>query len=142
MTGKELIDNIVAGAEPMGWLCTHFRPALTARGWRTPIQGAKGFPDVVLAKGGRVIFAEIKGRGDKLSYEQCVWLDTLAECDYPSTGINGVEVYLWEPKDWTSGLITDILTGQQLGPRPEGLAKSHLEALSARQGARDGRKKR
>ncbi|MCI0542945.1 MAG: hypothetical protein L0Z49_00695 [Actinobacteria bacterium] len=55
-----------------GWRVCHFRPATTRDGWRTAVQGHPGFPDLVLARRGRVVFAELKAA---LSAEQLEWLD-------------------------------------------------------------------
>ena len=77
-----------------GWRVHHTRPALTRRGrWLTPIQGDAGFPDLVLVRAGRVIFAELKRTGGKPTPAQRAWLDALRQCA-------GVEVYLWTPADW------------------------------------------
>jgi len=52
MTEQQLLDAIVQAAKLHGWMVAHFRPALTAKGWRTPMQGDPGFPDLVLARKG------------------------------------------------------------------------------------------
>jgi hypothetical protein len=84
-----------------GWRVHHTRPALTRRGrWLTPIQGDAGFPDLVLVRAGRVIFAELKRVGGKPTAEQQAWLEALQACA-------GVEVYLWTPDDWEA--IIDAL---------------------------------
>jgi hypothetical protein len=84
-----------------GWRVHHTRPALTRRGrWLTPIQGDAGFPDLVLVRAGRVIFAELKRVGGKPTAEQQAWLEALQACA-------GVEVYLWTPNDWEA--IIDAL---------------------------------
>lgn len=54
-----------------------------------------GFPDLVLARGGRVIFAELKAQRGTVRPEQQEWLDTLRACP-------GVEVVVWRPSDWES----------------------------------------
>ncbi len=85
---------VVATARLFGWRVHHTRPALNQRGrWLTPVQGDVGFPDLVMARQGRVIFAELKQEGKRPSPHQRAWLDTLATCA-------GVEVYLWTPADW------------------------------------------
>ena len=56
-----------------------------------------GFPDLVLVRHGRLIFAELKKQNGKLSSEQRLWLKDLAYC--------GVESYIWVPSDWNNGLI-------------------------------------
>lgn len=53
---------------------------------------AAGFPDLVLARAPRLIFAELKTERGKLSPEQSGWLGDL-------TGVPGVETYCWRPKD-------------------------------------------
>lgn len=59
-----------------------------------------GFPDLVLVRDERLIFAELKvGRG-KLSQFQKMWLSELHK-------VPKVEVYLWHPTDWEN--ICDIL---------------------------------
>jgi len=51
-----------------------------------------GFPDEVLVRSGRLIFAELKSERGKLSDEQEAWLEELR-------AVPGVEVYLWRPAD-------------------------------------------
>lgn len=76
-------------ARLLGWATAHFRPALTRRGWRTPVQGdGAGFPDLVLLRGERLIFAELKSRRGVTSPEQRAWLDALRR-------VPGVEVCEW-----------------------------------------------
>jgi hypothetical protein len=72
-----------------GWRVCHFRPARTAKGWRTSIIGHKGFPDLVLARHGRVITAELKRQKAKVEPEQLVWLHHLGE-----------HARTWRPSDW------------------------------------------
>jgi len=52
-----------------------------------------GFPDTVLARDDRIIFAELKKMGGRISKPQRTWIDTLKE--HPT-----VEVYIWFPSDW------------------------------------------
>ena len=90
-------------ARLMGWRVHHTRPALTRRGrWLTPIQGDAGFPDLVLVRAGRVIFAELKCNGVRPTPQQQAWLDALASCA-------GVECYLWTPADWET--VVRMLAG-------------------------------
>jgi hypothetical protein len=44
-------SRVVGYARLRGWLVNHARPATTAGGWRTPVQGDPGFPDLALARG-------------------------------------------------------------------------------------------
>lgn len=61
-----------------------------------------GFPDLVLCKPGRLIFAELKSATGKVTQEQATWLALLAR------SVPAVEVYTWRPQDFDS--IVTILT--------------------------------
>jgi hypothetical protein len=76
--------NSQRGLAPMlGWrLCYH---TLRSKGSQS------GFPDRVLIRRGRVIFAELKREKGKPTDSQIEWLDALANA--------GQEVYLWRPSD-------------------------------------------
>lgn len=92
MSEETLLQRLIAVARVSGWLVAHFRPARTSRGWRTPMQGDEGFPDLILARDGRVLAVELKRAGAKPSPEQYAWLEAM--------GCAGtVEVYLWTPMD-------------------------------------------
>ena len=87
--GKTVIEL----AQLYDWLVSHFRPGRTLQGWRTAIQGDKGFPDLVLVRSPRVIFAELKSERGRLTPEGKAWKELLEQCP-------GVEYYLWRPEDW------------------------------------------
>lgn len=63
-----------------GWRWTHFRPAWSSKGYRTPIKGHKGFPDYVAVRPPRLLFIELKDQYSKPSPEQEAWLGDLREC--------------------------------------------------------------
>lgn len=78
MTEAQLQQTIVEAARLCGWLVHHARPAQTRRGWRTPITGNVGFPDLILAKPrGRCFALELKGDGGRFGPGQQGWLDSL-----------------------------------------------------------------
>ena len=52
----------------------------------------QGFPDLVLIRRERLIFAELKTEKGKTSAYQRAWLEAL--------GWTKAEVYLWRPSDW------------------------------------------
>ena len=83
-------------AEIRGWSWAHFRPAMTTKGWRTPVSGplGKGWPDLVLARpNDRILFVELKrNRAAKETPEQRFALDWL--------GSSKAIVYTWRPEDW------------------------------------------
>ena len=101
MSEKEYSKQIEHLFKLFGWRYSHFRPAWTTKGWRTAISGNAGFPDYVMVKGGRLIFAEIKSGGNKPSLEQWEWLEAL--------GRAGAEVYLWHEGEDTLESIAEIL---------------------------------
>lgn len=96
---SELEGNVLELAGLLGWKGAHFRPAMLPSGrWATHMRGDKGFPDLVLAKRGRLIFAELKRSGEEASAEQLVWLEVLGS-------VPGVVAVLWSTEDWVSGAI-------------------------------------
>ncbi len=98
MTEVALQNNIIDAAQKLGWRTHAERPAINRRGkFSTPIQGDPGFPDLVLARNKKVIFAELKRETSGLSVVQYGWYDAIGN------------VYLWRPSDWLSGEIERIL---------------------------------
>jgi len=87
----------------LGFAWTHFRPAQTSHGWRTPVSGplGKGWPDLVLAKPGRFLAVELKAAGAKCSPDQAAVHAVLREA--------GVEVRVWWPADLDNGAILEVL---------------------------------
>lgn len=75
----DLQTMVLQTAALCGWRFCHFRPARTAQGWRTPVQGHRGFPDVALAKDGRFLAVELKGPKGKPSPDQLLWLAALGD---------------------------------------------------------------
>ena len=70
-------------AEKQGWLCVHF-PAMLAN--------PSGWPDLILIRGRRTIFAELKREGGKLGPKQEETIGSLRHV--------GAEAYVWFPSDW------------------------------------------
>lgn len=103
MTERELQDAIVDAAKLLGWRVMHQRPGRVADGWRTSIQGHQGFPDLVLLRPPRLIFAELKGKKGALTQDQALWLNSFRACG-PS-----IETHEWHPADWELGTIEDTL---------------------------------
>src|SRR6266536_5294190 len=88
MSEDHLLSNVVDLARLQGWLIHHCRPAHTAKGWRTPITGTPGFPDLVLARPPRLILAELKSMSGGVHRLQRVWLVALRGIDRKSTRLN------------------------------------------------------
>lgn len=70
--------TIVAAAKLLGWKVHATRQAMTRRGWRTPVQGHAGFPDLVLVRGSQLRMVELKRKPNRVEPEQQEWLDALA----------------------------------------------------------------
>lgn len=108
MTEKQLQERIVRTARRLGW-----RDAWT---WKS-IHSPKGWPDLVLAKGLRLLIVELKSETGKVTPEQQTWLDwwrTFAASVTQSSDTQhgemcvswdpphehaAVEVYVWKPAD-------------------------------------------
>ncbi len=80
---KDWQSEILRAARALGWTWYH-----TQRSDRSP----EGFPDLVLVKPPRIVFAELKRQEGKLSTDQLVWYGLLIQCP-------GVEAYVWRPGD-------------------------------------------
>lgn len=91
MTEGQLLETVMQLAKFHGWQVTHFRPAWTEVGWRTALSGHKGFPDLVLARGGVVLIAELKTVKGRVTKEQQRWADAIGE-----------QYRLWRPTDLDS----------------------------------------
>ncbi len=105
MTGKHLTDadrllrsiteaqwqeQVIEYAQVRGWLVFHARPALTQKGkWLTAVSAdGAGFVDLVMARDGQVVFAELKRMTGKLTDAQQVWIAALPNA------------HVWRPSDW------------------------------------------
>lgn len=60
-----------------------------------------GFPDLVMVRPRRLVFAELKRERGRVSQEQTQWIFELQGA--------GAEVYLWRPSDLLSGKILGTL---------------------------------
>lgn len=89
LTERQFTDQVIALFRLNGWRVCHFRPARTAKGWRTALQGDAGFGDIVAVKNGRKLLAELKVGRNIAGYEQMLWL-----------GAWGKDAFLWYPQDW------------------------------------------
>ena len=87
-TEAEFQTLVIDYAHLMGWRVAHFRPAQTGKGWRTAMQGDPGFPDLVLARNGVVILAELKSEKGQLSASQLQWSIV-------------ADALVWRPSDWS-----------------------------------------
>lgn len=84
ITEKQFTSQLVDLAKTFGWLRHHSFLA---------IHSPSGFPDEVLVRGDRLIFAELKSEKGKLTDRQEVWLEALRQ-------VPGIEVFVWRPSDF------------------------------------------
>lgn len=89
LSEDDLKARVLDLAKLRGWMVVHYRPARTAKGWRTPLEGDKGCPDIILARRGVVLLVELKSATRRPTPEQRSWLLAL-----------GVHGRLWKPRDW------------------------------------------
>lgn len=93
LSEKQWQRQVIEYARLRGWRLYHHRPALNQSGrWSTALTGDAGLPDLILVRGGRLVFAELKTDSGRVSQEQEQWLAALTACS--------CEVYLWRPRDW------------------------------------------
>ena len=90
-TERDYESTIIDAALLGGWHVHAERPARTARGWRTPIRGHAGFPDLVLVRE-RIIFVELKRRPNRPTNAQQEWLWRLTKAGHDAR-------LLWVPED-------------------------------------------
>lgn len=92
ITERNFQSQIITLARYYRWKVAHFRPGLTKRGrWVTAVQAdGAGFPDLVLARQGRIIFVELKSERGQLSERQQAWRQEILPAEF----------YLWRPSDY------------------------------------------
>lgn len=104
MPERALQELILQAARFDGWRRHHQRPSPTGRPgkWVSAIQGDRGFPDLILARRGRLVVAELKRELGRLDQDQQAWLDLFGQ-------VPGIEVFVWRPRHWSSGEILAVL---------------------------------
>lgn len=101
MSEKEFQGHVLSLAVAKGWRCYHTYDSRRSQ---------PGFPDLVMVRGGRIVFAELKSERGKLSEPQMEWILALREVeervdyyvmdagwDDPS---DTMLVQCWRPSDW------------------------------------------
>jgi hypothetical protein len=103
MSEAKLLECVLDLARLYGWRSFHARPAMTARGYRTPVQGdGKGFPDLILLKPPKTLAVELKATGKNPTEAQRIWLEKFYQAS--AGGLT------WRPADWHSGEILRVLS--------------------------------
>ena len=97
MSEEDFARAVVDLALSCGWKVNREPPWRMASRLRGKAQDSRnGFPDLVLARGGQVIFAELKAQKGRVSAAQWAWLNELVGHDY-----------VWRPSDWE--VIVEVL---------------------------------
>lgn len=97
MSEDELKKSVLDLCKLLHLRTAHFRPAMTSKGYRTPVEGdGKGWPDLIIC-GKRLIIRELKQQAKYPSPDQRLWIAALT--------VAGVDVAVWKPSDWASGRI-------------------------------------
>ena len=111
-TEAEFQQAVVDLAHTRHWKVFHARTVQLSSGeYLTAQVGESGFLDLVMARAGRVILAELKKIGGRPSPEQLAWLSALSGVKWTSRhtavefcAVDGMPavttVALWTPKDW------------------------------------------
>ena len=86
MTERDFQRTVIDLAELHGWLVYHTFDSRHSQ---------KGFPDLVLCRPPRVIFAELKTEKGKLSAHQKTWIQNIQQCRNLAAN-----AYVWRPSDW------------------------------------------
>lgn len=102
-TEREYESTLIEAAKLSGWLVHAERPAQSNRGWRTPIRGHAGFPDLVLVHpaAGRVLVVELKRRPNKPTPDQASWLLALE--------LAGIDARLVYVPDELNALLAELV---------------------------------
>ncbi len=95
---RDFQASIIEAAHLHGWRVHAERPARTAKGWATPIQGDPGFVDIVLVKGTQLLHREVKTERGFLTADQAAWILALQEA--------GADTGVWRPGDFPRILET------------------------------------
>lgn len=88
MREDDWLSFVVDYAMHQGWRVQHIRPTRTGKGFRTPVQGHSGAPDLLLARSGEVVLVELKRNSTYPRADQREWLNHL-----------GTHGCVWRPRD-------------------------------------------
>lgn len=76
-----------------GWRWHAIKPARTPDGkYLVRQDGDPGWPDLVMVRGERLLFRELKTDAGRLTADQQLWLDALRAA--------GQDAGVWRPRDW------------------------------------------
>jgi hypothetical protein len=99
-TERECEDTIIAAALLLGYFVHAERPARSNKGWRTPVRGNPGWPDLFIVGHGHAFAIELKRKGNRPTPEQCHWINQL--------GLAGIDARLVYVPEGQQELIDDL----------------------------------
>lgn len=106
MTEREFQAHVLALAKRLSWTAWHDAATNAPRvcySCKAPARGprnASGLPDLILVRGDRLVWAELKRQDGVTSQEQRQWIAALRAA--------GQTVFVWRPSDWPT--IESVLT--------------------------------
>lgn len=110
MSEKEFQTEVCRLAHAHGWRIAHFRPVRVQRAdgsvyYETPVaKDGTGFPDLLMVrKGCRPVYAELKVKTNTPSAQQWEWIHALREA--------GAIAKVWYPSDWQDVVETLTIFG-------------------------------
>lgn len=86
---RDFQDRVVELARLRRWLVYHTHDSR---------RSDPGFPDLVMVRGGVLVFAELKTEKGRLTRDQQKWLHELDRTSAATARV--VQVYGWRPSDW------------------------------------------
>lgn len=92
LTEKQFMAQVLELAKLQGWLVYHTHDSRRSE---------PGFPDLVLVRDGRLVFAELKAEKGRVSPVQQKWLNELVQATLTAKTATPA-VYVWRPSDWDS----------------------------------------
>ena len=94
----KLQDDIIDLAKKTGWRYWHDSSRKKNR---------KGWPDLVLLRGGRMVVAELKRQQYKPNESQQAWLDAFSAVAEAASaqGADIISVHVWRPSDWPENIV-------------------------------------
>ncbi len=98
MSEEELQVSVLELARWRGWLCYHTYDSRRSE---------PGFPDLVMVRAGKAVYAELKSDTGPITKDQKRWRERLER--HVEFAGPYVEYYLWRPDDWLSGKIEEAL---------------------------------
>ena len=104
---KQFMSFVIARSMMNGWKHYHPPDNKPDKNGRVQYGIVKGFPDLTLVKGKRLVFVELKTETGRLMAEQKEWLALLEA--------TGAECYVWRPSMWKD--VEEFLSEEQTSIR-------------------------